>query len=379
MTPNGPGWLLIANPENRRATMFQEALAEEGLPPALLLSWLDLLRDPERLARVPSERAIVRIESTGENADVEKELLRLGWADATQAGVSTIAPEEIATLGHDRGRILAPRQHHFGFLAALARMQAVFDARPHWRVLNPPADIATLFDKRETSRRYEALGVPVPPRLDGISTQADLLARMEEAGATSAFVKLSCGSSASCLAVAFARNGGLELQTTIEQAKTGWYNSLDVRRVSDPGRVAEIVGFLLREGSQIEVAVPKARLEGAFFDCRVLTVAGEPAFTVVRQSRHPITNLHLGGWRGDPSLLEKECPREVYAAAMESCRKVAASHPGSHQLGIDLMFEAGFTGHRVIEANAFGDLLPGLEREGRSVYRWEIAKALERC
>ena len=151
-----------------------------------------------------------------------------------------------------------------------------------------------------------------------------------------------------------------------------------MRRVADPARVAEIVTFLLREGSQIEVAVPKARLGGAFFDCRILAVAGAPAFTVVRQSRHPITNLHLGGWRGDPAALEKECPPPIFESAMESCRKVAASHPGSHQLGIDLMFEAGFTGHRVIEANAFGDLLPGLQREGRSVYRWEIAKAVER-
>jgi hypothetical protein len=40
------------------------------------------------------------------------------------------------------------------------------------------------------------------------------------------------------------------------------------------------------------------------------------------------------------------------------------------------MYEAHFQGHRVLEANAFGDLLPGLRREGLSVYEWEIREAL---
>ena len=42
-----------------------------------------------------------------------------------------------------------------------------------------------------------------------------------------------------------------------------------------------------------------------------------------------------------------------------------------------LMYEAGFRGHRVLEANAFGDLLPNLTRDGLSVYEWQVRQALQ--
>ena len=65
----------------------------------------------------------------------------------------------------------------------------------------------------------------------------------------------------------------------------------------------------------------------------------------------------------------------VWDAAMYSCRKVAALYRALH-VGIDLMFEAGFTGHRVIEANAFGDLLPNVLDRGRDTYGAEVAVAI---
>jgi hypothetical protein len=68
-------------------------------------------------------------------------------------------------------------------------------------------------------------------------------------------------------------------------------------------------------------------------------------------------------------------PASVRDAAMESCRRVHAAHQCLH-VGVDLMYEAGYTGHRVLEANAFGDLLPNLRRDGLSVYEWEIREAL---
>jgi hypothetical protein len=45
-------------------------------------------------------------------------------------------------------------------------------------------------------------------------------------------------------------------------------------------------------------------------------------------------------------------------------------------VGIDLMFEPELTAHRVIEANAFGDLLPRLTLEGRNVWQWQISEAI---
>ena len=37
---------------------------------------------------------------------------------------------------------------------------------------------------------------------------------------------------------------------------------------------------------------------------------------------------------------------------------------GAFHVGVDLMFEPNLRDHRVIEGNAFGDLLPNLQRDG---------------
>jgi hypothetical protein len=378
-TPTPP-FILIGNPENRRVTMFQQALAHQGRAPARVVSWLELVTDgARRLADLPAAPALVRIDSAGESFEVERGMLRLGFERARAGGFATVTPEAIDRLEEDRGRILCPRQAHLGFEALLEQLERVFSERPAWHLLNDPSTIAELFDKRRTSRRYAAAGIPVPEFLEGVESPDALRAAMAERGWRSVFVKLSCSSSASCLAVFHAGGGAGEfVMTTTEMASTGWYNSLRVRRLGDRARIDELLGYLLREGSQVERQVPKARLERAFFDCRMLAVAGEPAFTVVRQSRHPITNLHLGGWRGDPDRLRAAAPGAVHETALDSCRRVAALHPGTLQLGVDIMFEAGFRGHRVLEANAFGDLLPRLERDGLDVYGWQVREALAR-
>jgi hypothetical protein len=375
-----PPFILIGNPENRRVALFQAALARQGLPPAAVVAWRALAEDPRALAALPATPALLRIDAAGEDDVVERAFLARGYEDAQAAGVAAIAPAALATLAPARGRILCPRQAHLGFLRVLGDVDAVLATRPLWRVLNPPAEIAALFDKRETWRRYSALGIPVPPALELTSDASDpeaLRAAMRARGWRSVYVKLSCGSSASCLAVYQAGPGGDAgtVMTTIELARDGWFNSLRVRRVSAPERVTEILAFLLREGSQVELNLPKARLGGRFFDTRVLVIAGEPAFTVVRTSTHPITNLHLGGRRGDPDALRAAAPGAV-AAAMETCARVAAAHPGVLHVGVDLMYAPGFRSHAVLEANAFGDLLPNLTRDGLDVYEWQIRAAL---
>ncbi len=370
-----PPFIVIGNAENRRVTLFQEALVRQGQPPARVVPWVELLANPAVLGDLPDTEALVRIDSAGESWDVERALLKRGHPDAREAGCATVAPAEVDARAYDHGLILCPRQYHLGFLRVLEELRGIFAAHPRWRVLQSPASIADLFDKRITSRRYAALGVPVPEPLEGVTDPESLRERMREQDCREVFVKLSCGSSASCLAIYRLGRARDTLVTTIEQAATGWYNSLKVRRIDEPARVDEVLGFLLTEGSQVEHSIPKARLGGDYFDCRVLMVRGEPAFTVVRQSRHPITNLHLGGWRGDLDELRAAVPPNELADALDSCRTVARAHDCLH-VGIDLMFEEFFTGHRVLEANAFGDLLPNLRRDGLTVYEWEIREAL---
>ncbi|AGC44674.1 hypothetical protein MYSTI_03362 [Myxococcus stipitatus DSM 14675] len=370
-------FILIGNAENRRVSLFQEALVAQGQALARVVPWRELLATPSLLLDLPDTDALVRIDAAGESWEVEKALLVRGYSEAVKQGCSVLDPEQVAALREEHGRILCPRQAHLGFLSVLSELEACFAKRPRWRALQAPASIADLFDKRITSRKYAARGIPVPDPLDGVTDTASLRERMREQDCREVFVKVSCGSSASCLAIFRSHRGRESLVTTIEVTETGWYNSLKVRRIEEPERIEEVLAFLLREGSQVERSIPKARLGGDFFDCRVLVVAGEPAFTVVRQSRGPITNLHLGGKRGDLDALRAAMPGKAWEWALESCRAVARVHDCLH-VGIDLLFEEFFEGHRVVEANAFGDLLPQLRREGLTVYEWEIREALRR-
>ncbi len=356
---------VIGNPENRRVAMFQAALAAQGLPAARVIAWRALVAPGAPaglLAELPDE-TFLRIDSMGEDDEVERALLRRGEAAARAEGVPAIGARALAKIPREVGRILCPRQAHLGFLAVLGEIDAAI--RGSWRVLQPPAAIAELFDKRVTSRKWRGLGIPVPDALDGVREPDELRARMREAGWRSVFVKVASGSSASCLAVFVMREGGEHAITTVEDTGKARYNTRKLQRVTG-ARLERLLAFLLGEGAQVERAIPKAQVAGRYFDLRVLTIDGEPAFVVMRTSPHPITNLHLGGQRGDVDALRASVPPEAWEAAMASCRAVQRAS-GAFHVGIDLMFEPGLRAHRVIEGNAFGDLLPNLVRDGLDV------------
>jgi hypothetical protein len=366
---------LAGNPENRRVAMFQAALAAQGLAPARVLPWRALAEPgaPARLLGELPDDTILRIDSMGEDDEVERALLRRGEAAARAEGVPAIDARALAAIPREVGRILHPRQAHLGLLAVLAEIDAAI--RPGWRVLQPVRAIAELFDKRVTSRRWRGLGIPVPDAFDDVREPDDLRDRMRAAGWRSVFVKVASGSSASCLAVVVVRPGGAHAITTVEDTGTARYNTRKLQRVTG-ARLERLLEFLLGEGAQVERAIPKARDAGRHFDLRVLAIDGEPAFVVMRTSPHPITNLHLGGRRGDADALRARVPPAAWEAAMASCCAVQQAS-GAFHVGVDLMFEPGLRAHRVIEGNAFGDLLPNLTRDGLDVYGWQIRRLLE--
>ncbi|MCP4687259.1 MAG: hypothetical protein GY859_04360, partial [Desulfobacterales bacterium] len=65
-------WVVLGNPENRRVDFFKEALKKFHQPEPVVLSWLDFLERGELPARALAGPAVFRLESPGENHDVEK-------------------------------------------------------------------------------------------------------------------------------------------------------------------------------------------------------------------------------------------------------------------------------------------------------------------
>jgi hypothetical protein len=75
-----PRTLLLANPENRRAASFLLAAQARNLD-TTVVPWLDALREPARLIDALHPPSLLRVESPGENFDVERALLAWGAPD----------------------------------------------------------------------------------------------------------------------------------------------------------------------------------------------------------------------------------------------------------------------------------------------------------
>ncbi|MGW4464163.1 STM4014 family protein [Micromonospora sp. NPDC004704] len=343
--------VVVGNPDNRRVGMFRATAVPAWPGPVRTLPWRELARGPVRLP----DRAVVRVDSPGEDPEVDR-LLR---------GADTPAAH---------GEIVDAAAWYAGLRAGLDRLAtAARDAGA--TLLNDPGDIAVMFDKRAGHARLTGAGIPVPAALPAAPADyGDLRATMRTAGWARVFVKPAHGSSASGVLALETASGRVQATTSVELAADGrLFNSLRVRRYRTEREVAAIVDRLAPDGLHVERWFPKAGLGGRTVDLRVLVVAGEPGHVVVRSSRGPLTNLHLGNNRGDLAEVRAAMGEPAYAAALDTCVRAAACFPRSLHAGVDLMIGTDWRRHMVAEVNAFGDLLPNLvDHAGRDGYAAQL-------
>ncbi|NJL43488.1 MAG: hypothetical protein HC935_09775 [Pseudanabaena sp. SU_2_4] len=89
-----------------------------------------------------------------------------------------------------------------------------------------------------------------------------------------------------------------------------------------------------------------------------------------------MTNLHLKNERSEPTALIAKMGGKAWENAIDTCEQAARIFPNSLYTGIDLLIPVGFKQPLVLEANAFGDLLPGSTHNGLDTYSTEIIAAL---
>ena len=233
-----------------------------------------------------------------------------------------------------------------------------------------------LFDKPRCQSRFAQAGIPVPRSLGPVRCYEELRATMREAGCPSVFVKIAHGSSASGVVAYRAGGDRQEALTTVEMVHGDGdlrlYNSRLIRRYHKPSEVAELIDALAREGVQVEEWLPKAQIEDNVFDLRVVVIDGQARHVVVRMGPGPMTNLHLGNRRGDLSDVVARMGTDAWQAARRTCERAAAVFPQSLLLGIDLLIAPDFRRFAVLEANAFGGLLPGVLCAGNDTYEAEV-------
>jgi glutathione synthase/RimK-type ligase-like ATP-grasp enzyme len=346
---------IVGNPDNRRVAMFSAAATRAGLPAPRVYPW----REVVQAGRVPGPGTTVRIESPGEDVEVDRLLRELGGGHATAVA--------------EQGEIVGMAAAHAGLRQALDRVAA-----GGGDLLSQGADILTMSDKPRCHARLAAAGIPVPPALEPVHGYAQLRMALRAAGWGRVFVKPAHGSSASGVLAVAVSGRRITATTSVELTGDGRiFNNLRVRRYEDEAPIAAIVDRLGPDGLHVERWYPKAGLGNRVLDLRVVVIAGEPGHVVVRTSRSPMTNLHLGNARGDLAAVRAAAGAQVWEAAMQTCVRVARCFPRTLHVGVDLMFRAGWRDHAVAEVNAFGDLLPGVLAGGLDTYGAQVAALAE--
>jgi glutathione synthase/RimK-type ligase-like ATP-grasp enzyme len=347
---------LIGNPENRRITDFQKAVEALGYPVPVCLSYQELLRDPESISRFDVD--LLRIDSPGENEAVARELIARGGGPPN----SNLEFGEIGFLN----------EYHRGFCAVLELIE-----RRGIPCLNSPGDIAVMFDKWASHQRFVDADVARPASTLAPGEFPAFLEQMRAQKNGRLFLKPLHGSSASGVCALRWTPGRQQLMAPLRirsgRGQAILVNSLDVRTYTTLADIELILGLLLPQGMINEQWIPKISLPGGAVDLRVLVIAGEARHWVVRQSRHPMTNLHLGNQRGSGTALRELIGAAKLEAAFRLAEKAAACFPESLYAGVDILIDSR---HRALvgEINAFGDLLPGLTHRGESAYT-AIAKS----
>lgn len=345
---------VVGSPGDRRVAGFAAACRAEGLPEPTVISWLDVFNGSVG----PLPAGVVRIDSPG--GEPETDVLLRGAGDPARVGGGA--------------------RWYATFTEALGRLRCLAEPGTTW--LNDSDEIAVMFDKRRCHARLRSAGVPVPDALRAVSGYVALRGAMAEAGWGRVFVKPAHGSSGSGVIALTAHGSRVHAVTSAVPGPGGGYmNSLRAAVYEREGEVADLVDALAPDGLHVERWVPKAGAGGQAFDLRVVVIGGVPTHAVVRTSSLPITNLQMGGRRGDLSAVRERLGADRWAQALDVCARAAACFPRSLMVGVDLLVDIGWRRFYVGEVNAFGDLLPGLTglaggpAEGLDTYQAQVRAA----
>ncbi|TQM10363.1 hypothetical protein FB548_2564 [Pseudoxanthomonas sp. 3HH-4] len=351
-------WLLIGPRGSRRVAALRDALQAQGAAEARLLAYETLLAEPSMLETAAEGCTQVKLESPGEAPALHAALVRSGWESEGAAG----PPPGVVVHGE-----LAWQHYWFAGFARL--LEAVPSRLPY---LNAPRDLLAMSDKFDCQQRLLRAGANIPALFGTVESYDALRGRIRESGCERVFLKSRYGSCGAGV-LAYARHAdGREVAYGSAQLEGGRvFNSLRQRRYSRNDEIARLVDALAAQGAYAEQWIPKPRtpgLSGERFDARIVAFDGRARQRVARSSAGALSNLHLGNrrgplhdWLGDASM----------AAATDIVERAARAFTRSRMIGFDLIVRG--TRCWLLEANGFGDLLPGLLHEGRTTYEDQAA------
>jgi glutathione synthase/RimK-type ligase-like ATP-grasp enzyme len=352
-------WVVLGVADSKRTRGLQAAAAAAGVP-VQVIEWRDWLAAPEQLAGALQAPCRFKIEPPGDDAQVHLALLHRGCERLGRPPCP--APE--------RGELAAVDAWFAGFEWAMQRLAALLAVHPQARVVNAPDEIVAMTDKLLCQQRLREHGVATAPLLGPVQSYDHLVAMLDEQGLDRVFVKPRYGSSAAGV-VAYRRASGRQQATSSALLQGDGRRLFNVKRLRSYQRVDEVrrlIDLVAAQGAYAEAWIPKPRAGAGHFDLRVVTFGARAAHRVARIGQRAMTNLHLDSERAEPAQLLGASDLAVMEAAAEQAAQVFAR---ASIVGFDLVVHRGAA--RVLEANAFGDLLPGLLWQGRDTYRTALA------
>jgi glutathione synthase/RimK-type ligase-like ATP-grasp enzyme len=378
---------LFCNPESRRAEGFSIASGRLLKERPRFVPWQWVVEGRPWEQQFTGAPQFLRLESPGRNWLVEKAMLLKGYSQADEESSRRwrqLDPDTLAVLPNDPGRVLPMRQWYLGWRQVLKQLDAWARQRG-WatRWLCPPEDVACLFDKQACQQKLETHDIAVPPSL-GLPRHFDeLWEAMRLAGRRRVFLKPCHGSSASGVVALESSHTDVQAFSTLDVAEATdglrLYNQRRIRTWRGASEVRRLVDAVCGERCLAQVWIPKAGIHGRPFDLRVVVIGGKARHVMLRLGRGPMTNSQLLGGKGDVAELRRKMGEESWLQLLSHCEAaMARCFPRSLYAGLDVLVEPDFRTTRILEINAFGDLLPRMLHEGRDTYEWEILEALRR-
>ena len=241
--------------------------------------------------------------------------------------------------------------------------------------MSHPDAIITTFDKSDCLERWASAGLPVPKRHHGIRSYAQLRRENTDRHAR-IFIKLRYGYSAMGAVALEWRDDLVRAITTMDVEWANGRPRLFVtkrpRVITREFEIAWLIDTLAMEEIVVEDWLPKARWKSMPYDLRLVMIDGQVCHAVGRASHSPFTNLNLDATRIPQDSIERHLG-ESWTHCKTLCEQAAAQIPEAGYLGLDVLVRPGGRQYALLEANAFGDYLPGLLYRGQSTYASELS------
>ena len=376
-------WVIVGNPGCRRVEGFLGRLDEYGQKNIDVIAYRDLILGRVDLATKLSSDSILRIESAAEQIETRQLLMMLGRQKAIEEG-SPVADESDIDIERKQGNFSHPlwsRQIYNGFCDLLFKIGQHADSSK-CNVMNAPSDTAILFDKARCQKLFSDHRISIPSFVGQPRNYDEVRSMVRDVGR--GMLKTAHGSGASgCIALHSQGDrirGLTPLRPITIENRSMLYCRTSISVYTDELELAAIVNRLCQEHCHLEKWLPKAKFGNRNFDVRVVTIDVIACHRVARLSHGPFTNLNLKNERIplDTLASETRCLDTHTLNRLNEISEMTASlFPRSIVLGVDALISPNGQ-IAILEANAFGDLLPGVYHRGQDTYSVEIRVALER-